>query len=144
MADNIAWAAGLFEGEGYCGIRGTQRQPAVTVQMTDEDVVRRFCASVGRGSVRRYHYPPRKVTWQWSVQGASDVLHVLGLLWGHLGERRQERAYEVIERAARINEDRGYCKRGHDLSDPAHLYVHKKTGKRHCGTCRRDYQRNRP
>jgi hypothetical protein len=38
-------------------------------------------------------------------------------------------------------EARRRCKNGHDLNDPEHLYLHAKTGKRHCRTCRRKYQR---
>lgn len=143
-AVDVAWAAGLFEGEGCATIStGGQRQPRVSVQMTDEDVVRRFHSIVACGNVRRYHYPPRRLAWQWSVQGGADVLHVLGMLYPHLGARRQERAVEVIERAAKIGEEDGYCKRGHDLSDARHLYLHLKSGKRHCRTCRSENAKRR-
>jgi hypothetical protein len=138
---HIAWAAGLFEGEGSACI--SSGQPRIAVSMTDEDVVRRFAEIVDCGNVRRYHYPAtkRKPYWQWSAQSATDVLHVLGLLYPYLGLRRQERVMEIIERAAKIGAEAGFCKRGHDLTDPQHLYLHRKTGKRHCRTCRRDYQR---
>lgn len=134
----IAWAAGLFEGEGSCFIGSGQRQPRVSLQMTDEDAVRRFHAAIGRGNVRAYEPVgnQHKATWQWSVQSKDDVLFVLALLWPYLGDRRREAAAEVIERAAKMNDGRGFCKRGHDLSDPAHCYIHRKTGKRSCRTCR--------
>jgi hypothetical protein len=144
--EDIAWAAGLFEGEGYVGVGGTgNRQPRVAITMTDEEPIVRFHRAVERGTLRSY--PPtgsgRKPTWQWSVQGKEDVLHVLGLLWPYLCDRRLEAATEVIERAAKMNDDAGFCKRGHDLSDAAHLYVHQKSGKRHCRTCRIEYARRR-
>ncbi len=135
---DIAWAAGLFEGEGRLMVRGKQRQPILALAMTDEDVVRRFAAIVECGTVNSYraYQPNRKRQWQWSVGGKDDVLTVLGLFWEFLGERRQERACELIERAVKINDGAGYCERGHDLSSDEHLYLHKKTGKRHCRTCR--------
>lgn len=149
---NVAWAAGLFEGEGTTfltkprmrGQTAYSRQCVVALVMTDEDIVRRFAVVVGVGSVHvRSKRPPRKTAYQWTVSDAADVLHVLGLLWPYLGERRQERAAEVMEHAATLVEHRGFCKRGHDLSDPQHLYVHKKTGKRHCRTCRIEGSRRR-
>lgn len=133
----IAWAAGLFEGEGSCYVgHAGQRQPIVVLSMTDEDVVRRFARIIGRGNVQSYRRPPRKRYWRWSVQSKDDVLAVLGVLWPLLGARRQEAATEVIERAAKMRDGAGYCKRGHDLSDPKNLYIHQKTGNRHCRPCR--------
>jgi hypothetical protein len=142
---NIAWAAGLFEGEGHAGVRrhdgrGTKAQPALQLTMTDEDVVRRFADVIGVGAVyaRPASGPNRKPTWGWSVQSASDVRYVVERLWPFLGIRRREQAMEALEAAAKIGESAGFCKRGHDLSQPEHLYVHRKTGKRHCRTCTRE------
>lgn len=139
----VAWAAGLFEGEGSCSISRRNRQPRVELAMTDRDAVERFAEIVGCGNVRFYAGvgPRRKDTWRWSVQGADDVVRVIGMLWPLLGERRRERATEVLERAVKMNDGAGFCARGHDLSDPAHLYVHPKTGNRHCRTCRRAYRK---
>jgi hypothetical protein len=106
--------------------------------MTDGDIVYRFHAIIGRGNVREYdvYGSQKKRTWQWSVQGRDDVLYVLALLWDYLGERRCQAASEVIERAAKISDGDGFCRRGHDLSQSEHVYVHQKSGKRYCRTCR--------
>lgn len=133
---DVAWAAGLFEGEGSCFVGSGQRQPIVAVVMTDVDVVERFAEIMGCGYVNNYRRPPNKRFWRWSVTGRDDVLSVLGLLWPYLGERRREAATVVIERATKMHDGRGFCKRGHDLSEPQHLYIHAKTGKRSCRTCR--------
>lgn len=142
---DIAWAAGLYEGEGSAHISSAQGQTIVQLRMTDEDVVQRFAQIVGRGNVvrrsRSQAQGPRKDVWCWSIHGAEDVKAVLGMLWPYLGERRQQRATEVLERASKIGEDDGFCQRGHDLALPEHCYVHAKTGKRHCRTCRRERQR---
>jgi hypothetical protein len=45
----IAWAAGLFDGEGTATICGGQRRLAV--KMADEESVRRFHAAIGVGKV---------------------------------------------------------------------------------------------
>lgn len=36
-----------------------------------------------------------------------------------------------------------HCPRGHDLREPGVLYETPSTGKRHCGECRRDKDRER-
>jgi len=132
----IAWAAGLFEGEGNCRI-GTRGRPVVQLRMTDEDVVRRFADAVGCGNVKQYPgYHGNQPTWAWYVTSKDNVLQVLGALWPYLGERRLEQATEVIERAVKIRDHVGYCRRkGHDLSLPEHRYLHAKTGKVSCRTC---------
>ena len=82
-AEEIAWAAGLFEGEGSVSTQG--RAVVIQVKMTDEDVIRRFDAVVGRGRV----YGPyvwhghdgcvRKPFWTWLARddAAFDVLERL-------------------------------------------------------------------
>src|SRR4051812_7873246 len=84
----IAWAAGLFEGEGCISyIRPWGREPDIQVAlvMTDEDVVRRFDEIVDRGHVYDPYHPPsagprRKPFWRWAAIGdpAHDVVDLLG------------------------------------------------------------------
>jgi hypothetical protein len=144
----IAWAAGLFEGEGCMSLSGGPqqygKQPTVQIAITDRDVLERFVTIVERGGVRVYKPDgKRKTVFQWSVKRREDVLYVLGLLWPYMGERRREKADEVIERAAQrmsLAQKKGWCLRGHELVGE-NLYVHKKTGKRHCQRCRRERRR---
>jgi hypothetical protein len=99
----IAWAAGLFEGEGSITYipRGLHPDLQVAINMTDEDVVRRFEAVVDRGRVYGPYHPPshgdrRKPFWRWMATGDAghDVLDALDL-W--LSPRRvaQARLYGV-------------------------------------------------
>jgi hypothetical protein len=97
----IAWAAGLFEGEGCFTCRRREGLwPAFVccLQMTDEDVVRRFAAVVGHGSVyeRIDRRPPRRPTYAWSVTGQTAEA-VAELLMPHLGARRSQTARLLIE-----------------------------------------------
>ena len=104
-AEEIAWAAGLFEGEGAISHierrRGTL-ELQVALVMTDEDVVRRFDEIVDRGKVYGPYLPPshgdrRKPFWRWAAVGdpGHDVLDLLGA-W--LSPRRvaQARARGVL------------------------------------------------
>lgn len=96
--ENIAWAGGLFEGEGSCSISNLN-QARVELTSTDEDVVRKFAAIIGFGAVRKRVRPPYKDCWTWYVQDKYDVIESLELLLPMLGLRRTIKAVEVINRA---------------------------------------------
>jgi hypothetical protein len=59
-SEEIAWAAGLFEGEGCISHmqRGSGLDLQIALAMTDEEVVRRFDAVVDRGRVYGPYLPP--------------------------------------------------------------------------------------
>lgn len=96
--EQIAWAAGVFEGEG-CITHHTGRL-AVTVKNTDHWLVSRFLSAVGIGKV----YGPyenrcrdaykRKVFWVW-MAFEDDAREVIGALSPWLSPRRLERAREL-------------------------------------------------
>ena len=89
----IAWAAGLFEGEG-----STVLSPSgvrLQVKMTDQDVLEHLLHVLGGVLNGPYQYnvpgkPPRKPFWFWSLTGPS-VPSVCRLLEPYLGKRRRER-----------------------------------------------------
>ena len=94
----IAWAAGLFEGEGCFTI--SAGHPRVKLNSTDEDTVRRFHDAVCVGQVRvddsqlaRGH----KRQWEWYTGSRKGVETVVHLLWPWLGHRRRERALQLLE-----------------------------------------------
>jgi hypothetical protein len=96
----IAWAAGLFEGEGTITCGRLPHNLRMAVMMTDRDVVEHFAEVLGGAA--RYWMPPRhrthgwKAQWWWNASGqaAADILR---LLLPYLGERRSARALELLE-----------------------------------------------
>lgn len=103
---DMAWAAGLFEGEGSAYIRGGGRTSeriylSLEIHMTDEDVVRRFGEVVGFGTVRGPYtsggsdqFKPR---WKWAACGAEAYkLARSPEFYGQLGTRRRARLAEII------------------------------------------------
>lgn len=107
----IAWAAGLFEGEGsinWSTGSGTlperhRPQARLVIGMTDRDVLERFARVVGHGTVRpkakhRSWQPHFKDAWVWEVRTWETVTAVLNMLLPWLGERRSARAHEIFER----------------------------------------------
>lgn len=109
-AEEIAWAAGLFEGEGCISfLTRSEGRPILNLTSADKDVVSQFHAVVGCGTITSR--PPAregwKPTWRWYCGAAAEVLAVLGAFWPYLGERRQQKATEALERAAKIGQGRG-------------------------------------
>lgn len=100
--ENLAWAAGLFEGEGSFTFarRGKYVSIVAELGMTDEDRVRRFHEIVGAGSVTT-HSNPAKAHWKtihvWKTGSFEGVQSVIALLWEWLGPRRRNRAKEILK-----------------------------------------------
>lgn len=111
----LAWAAGLFEGEGCIHFR-TAPAPRKSVRITlslcstDEDVVDRFAHAVGYDhytQLKRYT-GQNKAVYRWQTQSTEKVKMVLGKLMPFLGERRTAKAIEAL--AARKEYEDGYCR----------------------------------
>jgi hypothetical protein len=101
---NLAWAAGIYEGEGsVCPNGGSRWQIAII--STDEDVVRRFWEIVQRGTV----YGPyggvsstnkrlrrHKPYWRWACSNRDGILDVARRFGPYLSRRRAARMAEAV------------------------------------------------
>lgn len=151
--EQLAWAAGLFEGEGCFNTfhrpKGTWSVQA-RLAMTDGDVVHRFAAIIGAGQVHgpRQRRPNEQPLYEWYVQAAPDVLTVIRLLSPWLGIRRSAKAAEIAEIAATIGPHHGlrtHCRRGHPY-EGENLVLEPRTDggtARRCKACRNEQERNR-
>lgn len=96
--EDLAWAAGLYEGEGTVCRARTSRFLSLT--STDEDVVLRFREAVGMGQVTGPYgpHPPRgkKVYWTWRVCNFEHRQAVTALLWDWLSPRRKVQLTESL------------------------------------------------
>lgn len=125
--ENLAWAAGLFEGEGCITISGKPphgRRVVLELGMTDEDVVRKFGAIMGVGHVGGPYHPRtrplhHKSHWRWTVTGGKQAQAVLAALWPFLCSRRQAKAIEAIKFFASQQVwtgNRKHCPKGHEYT----------------------------
>lgn len=111
----VAWAAGLFEGEGTCyygehvrvrdsGKEDPYTQRLLRIQMTDLEPLERFKEAFGLGRI----YGPyggtqptirfkRKVYWAYQASKRPDVEFILTTLMPHLSPRRQRQALACLE-----------------------------------------------
>lgn len=151
-----AWVAGILEGEG-CFHMERRRYPRITVQMTDEDVIRKLQMVTGVGKVNGPYNPHGRFTerthwkpaWRWIVSRPEDVNPILNAIRPLMGERRGAKIDECLA-FVRIpgiigRQKQDFCQRNHPLSGD-NLYVSPK-GKRRCQACallKTGYRLSRP
>lgn len=98
--ENLAWLAGIIEGEGSieygAGSRGNYYK--VTVEMTDLDVVDRVHRIAGCGTLRGPYWHPKstKEIWKWAVQNRPAVLALLQVIYPLMGIRRQTKIEDLM------------------------------------------------
>ena len=89
MDNELAWAAGFFDGEGSFNVSGNHKSLRLNASITQTDprALRRFRRAVdGIGSViGPYERAGRKPQWMWQVQSFEDVRRVAVILWKFLG-----------------------------------------------------------
>jgi hypothetical protein len=138
----IAWAAGLFEGEGCVSFKQKAQAPLLSLAMTDRDVVDRFHEIVGVGTRHeKHHTKPGQEHFQtqygWYCAAIVDVRRVIALFLPYFGDRRRKRAMEVLDAyntapVRRKFKDR--CPEGH-MYDEDNLRIYG--GKKKCRECNR-------
>lgn len=131
---DLAWAGGLFEGEGSVFTVGKQCA-GISLTMTDEDVVRKFSRVIGFGVIRpRKHKPNHKKPWEWRTTSFEHVQATIAMLWCFLGQRRKQKAKEILLKARNgklhskyrvaqvptCHSDRPYCAKG--MCRPCYAY----------------------
>lgn len=100
---NIAWAAGLFEGEGTISYgKIITRKDSIRTQLSmgtvDKDVLQKFINVVERGKVLGPRFQrDNKPFYYWNVSNMADCLFILGQFYPYFGNRRKERADEMID-----------------------------------------------
>lgn len=147
----IAWAAGLFEGEGCARVREDIRNerlwlgPYFSLRMKDEEPVRAFHAIVGFGNVRhanQWRADRYGKIWAWESGSKRDA-HKMEMLLPWLSPRRRaavEAALEVAVfgdpavKAQRIREAQAkrplrYCECGRGPMPDGALGRHRKACK---------------
>ncbi len=135
----LAWVAGLFEGEGWIGVRGGR--PTLQVVSTDEDVITRLAEWTGVGHVTGPHKGTVKPTWHWKVTKRDDAGQLLERLIPLLCKRRAQRAREVVQAWHAAGPTRGTaptCSKGHRLEGD-NLRISE--GRRRCRQCIRERAR---
>jgi hypothetical protein len=100
MSAELAWAAGLFEGEGCISRANTKSvRLDLALKARDADVIRRFRRVLQRGKI---YGPYRNGMLHWLVFGREASVSVLLDLWPWLGKRRRATAIKHFPRLRRL------------------------------------------
>lgn len=111
----LAWAAGIVEGEGSIHVRDrdTHRSIVLTVVMSDLDVLQRLESVLRVGTiVGPYQQRPGvKPLWHWNVTCARHVAAVVMTLYPLLHGRRRKQVRKVLDAWQRMpgRKNRVYC-----------------------------------
>ena len=146
--EEMAWAAGLFDGEGTIGVRrngpaARTRRIGLALGMTDRTVVERFASALG-GIGRVYEprvssrYPLVKPVHVFAIHSFERTQATIAALWSWLSEPKRNQARRALvawrqdphryhdETFARL------CRRGHDLRNTRRVTP---SGSRWCEAC---------
>lgn len=98
---DVAWIAGIVEGEGSLGVypdkRDGSKRFVLTVTMTDKDIIDRLSRLTGMGSLHsRTRKLGKKRQYTWTVGAMDDVYSLVVAILPWLGQRRTEQATNLI------------------------------------------------
>ena len=124
--EDLAWAAGFFDGEGCFSSPRTTRFPIIT--QSELDPLERFRRAVGTGKIYapyRYDQSDRwtgKPQYKYQATGLQAVQAIAEMLWFKLAAAKRDQAYTVLALART-------CRKGHP----------KVRGHKACGQCTAEY-----
>lgn len=139
---DLAWLAGLFEGEGTM-LLAQGRYPKLELTMVDLDVMERVQRVAGFGTVRSRALKSGKVGHKWCASSPTQAIGLAMTLYPFFGERRRARVQELVAAYSAVPLPKGRwttCKRGHPLT-PENT-VGKSEGRRRCRTCHNERMRS--
>lgn len=101
----VAWFAGLFEGEGCLGYYPDKRRPStgsvrLYIESTDKDIIDKLTPLWG-GKVWESNYPSKpahcKDSWRWGVSTRQGVRDIIKEIYPYLSDRRRAKCDEVLQ-----------------------------------------------
>src|SRR5262245_8537339 len=125
--EEVAWLAGLLEGDGCFARNASNRAMRVRISMTDRDVLETCHRVTGMGKVTGPYgasYRPTPM-YVWEVARRNDAYALMIMVWPFMHQRRREaigrcidwwKAQPVLKRL------RSACIHGHEFT-PDNTYI---------------------
>lgn len=152
--ENLAWAAGLFDGEGTTGHNRKSTALQVRVGNTDVRLLDRFRLAVGglgqiHGPYGRQDERHKQPMYVWHVSSFENCQAVLAMLWFRLGAFKQQQASIALRnKLSQLREPKKVridalpridrlCKRG------LHRLSLQTSGVAYCTDCKYERQKTR-
>lgn len=146
----LAWSAGLFDGEGWVGRYKTKRSEVrLEITQCDRRVLDRFRAAVlGIGSITgpwSDGRPNHRPKWQYQAAGAYQAQAVIAMIWRWLSPVKRDQATSAMVHAnsrsapKTMAKNWGQCERGHERNEEnVRIYLYKGYECRRCRMCERE------
>jgi len=102
---NIAWAAGLFEGEGSIMIitrNNNRKYVRLRIASTDFDVIDKFVKIVKHGGTSICTTQSQRKIKHWECAKRNETREILNLFIPFLGRRRKEKAIIALETISKM------------------------------------------
>lgn len=115
--ENLAWAAGLFDGEGCSTLAGRRYkgepspwvQPRLSIAQCDPEVLEKFQSIFGVGTISKpYRHPSRpnaRRTYNLAIAGHPRFQYVIAAMWKYLGSVKREQARCVLDGWRKAHEE---------------------------------------
>lgn len=95
--EEVAWAAGFYEGEGTIYLSRTS--PRMYVTQVNVEPLSRFREVLGVGTVRgpyQQKNPGSQPIYKYTVNGLEKVQAIIAMIWPWLSDRRRAQATKVL------------------------------------------------
>lgn len=102
--ENIAWVAGIVEGEGNICYRPCKTAGRLRVRMTDKDVLDKLYDITKIGVINGPYYrknPKHKPSWDWCVNKKRHLVAILQVILPWLCSRRKNNVVKLLEKIVR-------------------------------------------
>lgn len=136
--EEVAWVAGILEGEGTFGFTDTY-SPFIQIAMTDLDIIERVNNLLSNGEsnilvidgVTSNHKTQYKI----KLHGEYSI-NWMKLILPFMGNRRTEKINEIFTKYySKPRRAFGKCKRGHDTTKEGSYYINYTTHGKTCKEC---------
>lgn len=131
---DIAWAAGLYEGEGSVSIARVGSCPGVSISMTDIEPLQSMQRIFGGKITGPYNYSKGKPVWRWSIYRWENVNSFYEAIRARLSPRRIGQFDKALEKKP----FRLRVKRNESCGNPSYASYgrHYRNGETPCTECR--------
>ncbi len=139
----IAWAAGLYEGEGTAIYLKSGRSQWMAIRMTDKEPIERMCRLFG-GNFKDAFINPGEVgkgykpKFMWRVSAWRDIIRVTEAIYPWLSPRRQRQIDAVLVHKPAHPRGELACP-PEPIPSVLGMQRHRKNGVPPCDTCRRSW-----
>ncbi len=100
--EELAWAAGFFDGEGHVRFASSGKGPYITLEIKQvaADPLHRFQRAIGAGRVNGPYSSTgnKRPYWVYWASSWSDVQIVVALLWKWMGIIKKAQAASALSR----------------------------------------------